>query len=312
MSIFDDAAAVRRGQEEGNGDLENQRQQRSRALPPTTAASTITPNAYSTGLLNDYDDDQAKVEKVRTSGAHDEYIYLGQQKFLKSDLYEAFGAPLNAGLAPVATRQFANPSPLGLSAFALTTFVLSLYNCNAAGVELPGVVVGLAFFYGGLIQLLAGMWEMVVGNTFGAVALSSYGGFWLSYAAINLPWFGIISSYIPTSGGSDVADYDQFRNALGIYLLAWAIFTFMLTICTMKSSLSFFALFLLLGVTFVLLAASEFKWSAGLRHAGGVVGVIVAIIAWYNALAGLATKENSYVRFSTVSLPGVGKSWSWR
>lgn len=83
----------------------------------------------------------------------------------------------------------ANPAPLGLAAFGLTTFVLSMYNAGV-GVGYGGatnVVVGLALFYGGFVQLLAGMWEFRTGNTFGATAFSSYGAFWLSYATLFVP-----------------------------------------------------------------------------------------------------------------------------
>lgn len=83
----------------------------------------------------------------------------------------------------------ANPAPLGLAAFGITTFVLSIYNTGwGYGYNQPhNLVVGLALFYGGLAQLLAGMWEFRVGNTFGATAFSSYGAFWLSFATILIP-----------------------------------------------------------------------------------------------------------------------------
>jgi len=92
----------------------------------------------------------------------------------ESARFPAFGGEFQPGLyRPTDHRKFANPAPLGLSAFALTTFVLSLINIKVRGVEEPNIVVALAFGYGGFVQLLAGMWEMAVGNTFGATALSS-------------------------------------------------------------------------------------------------------------------------------------------
>merc|ERR1711939_625311 len=100
----------------------------------------------------------------------------------------AFGGEFQPGLyKPTEHRKFANPAPLGLSAFALTTFVLSLINLGTRGISGPSLVIGPAFGYGGLVQLLAGMWEMAVGNTFGATALSSYGGFWIGTAIILTP-----------------------------------------------------------------------------------------------------------------------------
>src|SRR5690242_16971404 len=79
----------------------------------------------------------------------------------------------------------ADPGPLGLGAFALTTFILSMYNADLVGAGGKPVVLGVALAYGGLTQLLAGMWEFRTGNTFGAVAFSSFGAFWLAFWALN-------------------------------------------------------------------------------------------------------------------------------
>ncbi|KAH3900462.1 probable Ammonia transport outward protein 2 [Saccharomycodes ludwigii] len=235
------------------------------------------------------------IQKITTGGKNNEYIYIGRQKFLRDDLYQAFGGTLNPGLAPESTHKFANPAPLGLSAFALTTFVLSMCNARAMGITISNVVVGLAIFYGGLVQIIAGIWEIAVENTFGGTALASFGGFWMSFGAINIPWFGIIDAY---SGHEE-----QLTDALGFYLLGWAIFTYGLSLCTMKATVMFFALFFLLATTFLLLSIGNFADSVGCIRAGGVVGVIVAFIAWYNAFAGVANRENSYVIVRTIQLP---------
>lgn len=236
-----------------------------------------------------------EIDKIYTSGANNEYIYIGRQKFLKTDLYEAFGGTLNPGLAPPSSHKFANPAPLGLSAFALTTFVLSMFNAKAQGIVVPNVVVGLAMFYGGLVQLIAGIWEIALENTFGATALCSYGGFWLSFGAIYIPWFGILEAYKDKE--SDLG------NALGFYLLGWTIFTYGLTLCTLKSTVAFFALFFLLALVFLLLSIGEFSGKVGCKRAGGVVGVVVAFIAWYNAYAGVASRQNSYIVAHPFPLP---------
>lgn len=249
----------------------------------------------------DYEDPPMKTNsyeslgKIYTSGANDEYMYIGRQKFLTKDLFEAFGGTLNPGLSPASIHKFANPAPLGLSAFALTTFVLSMFNARAQGIETPNIVVGLAMFYGGLVQLIAGIWEIALENTFGGTALCSYGGFWLSFGAIYIPWFGILDAY----AGKE----DDLANALGFYLLGWAIFTLGLTICTMKSTILFFSLFFLLFVTFLLLSIGEFVGSVGVTKAAGVIGVIVSFIAWYNAYAGLATRQNAYIVAHAFPLP---------
>jgi len=150
-------------------------------------------------------------------------------------------------------RQFANPAPLGLCGFALTTFVLSLVNIQARSVTVPNIVIGLAFAYGGLAQFMAGMWEFACGNTFGALAFTSYGAFWISFAAIFVPWFNIATA---AGYGNDP---DQFVAALGHYLLCWSIFTWFLCIGTLRSSIAFFGLFFFLALAFLMLAIGYYK-----------------------------------------------------
>lgn len=234
-------------------------------------------------------------DKIYITGDQDQYIHIGRQKFLRQDLLEAFGGTLQPGLAPEPSHKFANPAPLGLSAFALTTFVLSMFNAGAQGIEIPNVVVGLAMFYGGLVQLLAGMWEIALENTFGGTALASYGAFWLSFGAIYIPWFGVLAAYEKKE--SDLA------NALGFYLLGWTLFTLGMCCCTVKSTVLFFSLFFFLFITFLLLTIAEFSGKTGVKTAAGVFGVITAFIAWYNAFAGVATRQNSYIVAKPFNLP---------
>ncbi|KAI1823199.1 GPR1/FUN34/yaaH family-domain-containing protein [Xylaria intraflava] len=214
----------------------------------------------------------------------------------------AFGGELQPGLyKPTEHRKFANPGPLGLSAFALTTFVLSLINLNTRDVTQPNIVLSLAFGYGGLVQLLAGMWEMAVGNTFGATALSSYGGFWISYAIVLTPGFDALAVY------TDAADS---ASALGFFLTGWFIFTFILWLCTLRSTVMFSALFLTLDLAFLFLALGEFVASnghaataLGLQKAGGVFGLLSAFVAWYNAFAGIADTSNSFFLIPVFHFP---------
>jgi len=178
----------------------------------------------------------------------------------------------------------------------LTTFILSLVNAGTRGVVHGDIVIGCALAYGGLVQLLAGMWEVAVGNTFGAVALSSYGGFWISFAILitTAPGqsFGVIASY---------TSEHELNNAIGFYLIGWWIFTTLLLLCTLKSTVAFFSLFFFLDITFLLLAIARFQQTeagglnANINKAGGILGVITAFIAWYNALAGIAETSNRYV-----------------
>ncbi|KAF8541292.1 GPR1/FUN34/yaaH family-domain-containing protein [Trichophaea hybrida] len=213
----------------------------------------------------------------------------------------AFGGAFQPAPYKPSFRKFANPAPLGLCAFALTTFVLSLINAQTRGVQIPAVVVGCAYAYGGFIQLLAGMWEMAVGNTFGATALSSYGGFWISWAIIQTNGFGLVAAY-----GGDKADLNY---AVGFFLAGWFIFTFMCLLCTFKSTLAFFALFLCLDITFLLLTIAHFQLGpdghvhVGLSKAAGIMGLITAFFAWWNALAGMLETSNSFFMVPVMHFP---------
>jgi len=223
----------------------------------------------------------------------------------ESARFPAFGGEFQPGLyKPTTERKFANPAPLGLSAFALTTFVLSLVNVNARGVAAPNIVVALAYGYGGLVQLLAGMWEMAVGNTFGATALSSYGGFWLSLAIVLTPGgFDIVSAY-----SGDGKDPNAFNSAFGFFLMGWFIFTTILLICTLRSTVAFFLLFFFLDIAFLLLAIARFYSTDGvesvtINRAGGYFGLFAAFMAWYNALAGIADDSNSFFVIPVAHFP---------
>jgi len=169
----------------------------------------------------------------------------------------------------------ANPAPLGLAGFAMTTFVLSMINANwVSGADLP-VVLGLALAYGGIAQLLAGMWEFRAGNTFGAVAFTSYGAFWISFWAL------------VTFNASQIVAPGNAGHAIGLYLWAWAIFTAYMTIAALRVSGAVLLVFVLLTVTFILLAIGDSGTSASATHWGGYLGVATAIAAWYASFAGV-------------------------
>jgi uncharacterized protein len=235
----------------------------------------------------------------------------------------AFGGEFQPGLyRSTEHRKFANPAPLGLAAFALTTFVLSLINIQCRGVAEANIAVSLAFGYGGLVQLLAGMWEMAVGNTFGATALSSYGGFWLSYAIISTPGgFNIAAAYATknaTTGLPTGAGVNDLNNALGFFLIGWFIFTFLLLICTLRSTVAFFLLFFTLDIAFLCLsighldANAKGKVNLKAQKAGGYFGLFAAFLAWYNALAGIADSSNSFFVIPVAHFPWSDKGREMR
>jgi len=191
---------------------------------------------------------------------------------------------------PISVRRtkLGNPGPLGLFSFASTTLILSLYNVNARGIDVPNVVVGMALFCGGLAQLLAGMWEFAVGNTFGATAFTSYGAFWLSFATLLIPSSGIADAYAASK--KPVQEVD----AIAIYLTAWMVVTFLFFIGSLRKSIGLTALFFLLTLTFMLLAVSDFQKSESIGKAGGAVGIATALVAYYCGLSELLTEDDIF------------------
>lgn len=168
----------------------------------------------------------------------------------------------------------ADPGPLGLAAFATTTFVLSVFNAGILPKTLEAVVLPLALFYGGTAQLLAGMWEFKKANTFGVVAFTSYGAFWLSFAA----YVKFIAPGLPPASTG---------TATGLFLLAWTIFTAYMTIASLRTTGAIAAVFLVLLVTLVLLVVGTLGGSAGAGEIGGYLGIVTAVLAWYASAAGV-------------------------
>ncbi|KAJ7737429.1 Gpr1 family protein [Mycena maculata] len=176
-----------------------------------------------------------------------------------------------------------NPAPMGLFAFASTTFILSMFNVQTRGITHANVVVGMAIFAGGLTQFIAGMWEFPRGNVFGATAFSSYGAFWMSYATIFIPASGIEAAY---------TDPTELSSALGIYLVAWTMVTIFFLLAVVRRNVAFTALLTFLTIAFACLAAAEFTSSMKVQKAGGVFGIITAFIAYYIAVSELLTAEH--------------------
>jgi uncharacterized protein len=165
----------------------------------------------------------------------------------------------------------ANPAPLGLAAFAMTTFVLSMFNANLVNEKGVPVVLGLALVYGGIVQILAGMWEFRTGNTFGAVAFSSFGAFWISFWALEV-------FYAKSIGGN-------VGHSVGLYLWAWAIFTAYMTVAALRVSVAVLIVFVLLTATFILLAIGAVGPHTTVTHWGGYIGLATAAAAWYASFA---------------------------
>jgi len=171
--------------------------------------------------------------------------------------------------APVPQIQsVADPAPLGLAGFALTTFVLSAVNAGWVPKAGEPVVLGLAFGYGGLAQFCAGMWEFRRNNTFGATAFTSYGAFWIAFALL------------VTFNVANIAAEAR-PAAIGVFLVAWGIFTAYMTIAATTLSRPVLVVFILLTITYFVFAIGAFTSQAGVTVLGGYLGLLTAVAAWY-------------------------------
>ena len=168
----------------------------------------------------------------------------------------------------------ADPGPLGLAAFALTTFVLSMFNSGLVSDKGEPVVFALALTYGGIAQFVAGLWEFRTGNTFGAVAFSSYGAFWLSFWAY-------VQFYAPKIPEA------QAGHAVGLYLITWGIFTTYMFVASLRTTAAVATVFFLLAITFFLLGIGDAGAHTGITKLGGWVGLATALVAWYASFAGV-------------------------
>jgi succinate-acetate transporter protein len=185
---------------------------------------------------------------------------------------------------PIVTAPAADPAPLGLAAFALTTFLLSAANAHWMTAATTDAWLGYAFAYGGVAQLLAGMWEFRNRNVFGATAFSTYGSFWIGLAL----WARLVAP--PPAGAGPVAAAAHALAAthdLGWILLAFAIFnTYMLLWSTMVNA-AVFGVFLTLEATEIILFIGFFANNSNIIKVGGYVGVLTALVAWYASAAGV-------------------------
>jgi uncharacterized protein len=174
----------------------------------------------------------------------------------------------------------ADPAPLGLAGFALTTFLLSGHNASF----IPDLIwVGPAIFYGGLAQLLAGMWEFRNRNVFGATAFSTYGAFWMGLGLFII--LAETTKFVSGFKGGDLT------NSLAWFLFAFAVFNTYMLIGSTRVNGAVFMVFLTLEITEIFLVIGFFKLSSGgtawWLHAGGWMGIVTAAVAWYTSAAGV-------------------------
>jgi uncharacterized protein len=166
----------------------------------------------------------------------------------------------------------ADPGPLGLAAFALTTFVLSMFNADLVSSGGEPIVFGLALAYGGIAQVLAGMWEFRTGNTFGAVAFTSFGAFWISLWAFE-------QFYADSVPAKDAG------HAVGLFLIGWGIFTTYMFVASLRTTAAVSLVFILLAATFFFLGIGNAGAHENVIKIGGWLGLATAAAAWYASFA---------------------------
>jgi uncharacterized protein len=181
--------------------------------------------------------------------------------------------------------EIADPAPLGLAAFALTTFVLSMFNADLVNDGGEPIVLGLALAYGGIAQLLAGMWEFKNNNTFGATAFSSFGAFWISLFVFN-------------QFEADSVSAAHLGDAVGLYLIAWGIFTTYMFVASLRVSVAVSLVFILLAATFFFLGFGNAGDNTDVVKIGGWLGLATAAAAWYASFATVTNKT-----FGRIVLP---------
>ncbi|CRG92433.1 hypothetical protein PISL3812_09492 [Talaromyces islandicus] len=204
------------------------------------------------------------LEKLRTAGGH----------------VDSRGQPS----LPTVHRRLANPSPLGLLSFATGIFLISIFGVQARGLTTPNLLISVLIFFGGVCQFIAGIAEIVAGNTFGATVFPSYGAFNLSYAMIYLPGSGIMAAYTDSTTG---AISPEFNQALAMYVWAWFILTVIFTIAAMRSSWILFLDLFFLDIMLILLAAGFMVNSQTVLTASYSFGFVVAFLSYWAGCAGL-------------------------
>ncbi|AOA61549.1 Acetate transporter [Komagataella phaffii CBS 7435] len=227
----------------------------------------------------------------------DQNIYINDTAIPKEEFMYAFGGTLTTGRQSV-HRSFGNPVPAGLAGFSLGTFALGLILLQARGVTDVSILIGMFLFVSGVVEIIAGIWCIVVENTWASVVFLGYGSFWLGYAAIVTPAFGVAAAYETA---------EDFNNAVGMYLCPWAVFSFILWSCTWKSTWPLTALVFCIFMIFLVLTIGYFVSSVPTIKAGGVFCFVGSLLGFYNMYAGLANPTNSYVVVHPLFMPNAAK-----
>ncbi|CAB4477341.1 uncharacterized protein OCT59_016326 [Rhizophagus irregularis] len=209
----------------------------------------------------------------------DTQIYI--QDYLRSDTKSRPHSTSTKRHSP----KIGNPTPLGLSAFAMSVMISALYNLELFGAVQSNVMVSVSLFTGGVVQFASGMWEFKVGNTFGGTGFSAFGGFWLSYGTI-LYLF------------NTATNTDQYHSTMGVFCLTWLVFTFIFTLACIRTNLGVLSAFVFLTITFLGEVIFHFSGATIFIKLAGVFGLLTCSAVWYCLGAVLLTPD-----LSPISLP---------
>ncbi|CCK69570.1 putative ammonium permease ATO3 KNAG_0C04690 [Huiozyma naganishii CBS 8797] len=243
---------------------------------------------------NTIEKDSAK--NVETVLFDQDYITLGGRTYRRDDLLNALGPQHASAAYPQSThRKLANPIPLGFASFSLSCLTLSLCNANVRGVTNVKLLISLFMFFGGAIELFAGLLCFVTADTYAMTVFSSFGGFWIAWGCINTDQFHSISAY------SD--DPQMLNNIVGFFLAGWTVFTFLMLMCSLKTSWGLFLLLTFLDLTFLMLCIGSFIDNNKAKMAGGYFGILSSVCGWYCLYYCVVTPENSYFNIKPAMMP---------
>ncbi|KAH7100974.1 Gpr1 family protein [Auriculariales sp. MPI-PUGE-AT-0066] len=195
----------------------------------------------------------------------------------------------------------ANPTPLGLYAYAITNLLGNLYTINTRGISNGNLIIGMAISCGGLAQFMAGMWDFANSNTLGGTSFTIYGTFWMSYGLMHIPGLNSVTSYAGESA-------DQLPNAMGIYFAMWFLISALFTPAFLRSSVVTFSMFVTLDLMWMFLMIASFTGSDATRKVGGWSGIVSCCLALYEGTCILYTSDVTPIRLPRPMMPFAAKS----
>ncbi|AQZ16663.1 ATO3 (YDR384C) [Zygosaccharomyces parabailii] len=229
-----------------------------------------------------------------------DYFSMGGHVYRRKDLANIVAGDLDSEVyktRPSGTSgvQLANPVPLGLASFSFSCLTLSLVNARVRGVTEPKLLAAAFLFFGGAIELFAGLLCFVIGDTYSMTVFSSFGGFWICWGCLNIDQFHVATAY------ADDAVMKQ--NVQGFFLAGWVVFTFLVMVCSMKSTWGLFLLLFFLDLTFLHLCIGSFINNVHVMMAGGYFGILSSCCGWYSLYCAIADPNYTYVPMRAYPMP---------